>query len=96
MRMTATCSRVTVLFGAKVVGDMPSTTPVLYAQATASRYQPDAASVNGTATSLTSGLPSKLYSTCTSCARVVTVLGEKIVSLIPDMRPCRTQYSMLG
>ena len=35
VRRTAICSRVTLSLGANVVGDVPSTTPVSYAQAIA-------------------------------------------------------------
>ena len=59
MSKTAACSRVTGRPGENVVGDVPSTTPVSYAQATASRYQPDAASVNGVVTPVMSGSPAR-------------------------------------
>ena len=59
MSKTAACSRVTGRLGENVVGDVPSTTPVSYAQATAARYQSAVRSVNGVVTPVMSGSPAR-------------------------------------
>ena len=84
MRMTAICSRVTGWSGANVVPEVPATTPVWYAQRTASLYQSFVRSVNGVVP-LTFGSPSRLYRICTICARVVVSFGPNRLLPMPDI-----------